>query len=121
MTLLCSIYDLGFRNVAQEYAFTVADYLSGKMGFVLAEKPYNVQKHQNNSHTEYDVFRLSRIKEMPKVSGEIMKPGADGPFSCSALQFTLSYNALYPEKGNSETIAGKTTARVVLRARRGRV
>lgn len=67
----------------------VKDYLSGKVGFSLADLPYNVRRDQNDAYAEHDVLGSSDTKNIAKVLGYVMKQESHAHVFHSALQFLL--------------------------------
>lgn len=92
-TLFCSIYDVTFRNVANELEVAVEKELCRKMDFVLTDLLLNVQRDCLQDHSQYDVFGPKDIKYMAKVLEDVIKLKRAGNLICPVLQYTLWYNA----------------------------
>lgn len=91
----CSIYDVKFTNLAEEYKNGVEENLSEDVDFFHADPPYNVRKFQNDDHADFDVLGLNDMRDMAQNLGDLMKPGAQGLVSCADLQFLSEKKALF--------------------------
>lgn len=90
---LCFIHDVDFKNLMEDDELVVGEDLTENVDFAPADPPYNIQRNENNAHAAYDLFGLNDAKDIAKVLGDFMKPGAHGHSFCSALQFILWYKA----------------------------
>lgn len=75
--------------MAREHTFGVEEDLTGKMGFVLANRPYKVRNDQKDDHMEGDVVASHDVKIMAKVLGDVIKLRVHELVFCSALQLSL--------------------------------
>lgn len=67
------------------------------------------------------MFGLNGLTDIAKILAKVMKPEAHMHFFCSALQFSLWYNALGLEQRKQEIVPTKILAEADLRTRRARV
>lgn len=56
MALLCSVYEMEFRNLVNFHELAVRKDATVKLYFVPADPPYNVQKDLKDALVAYDVF-----------------------------------------------------------------
>lgn len=89
MAFVCSIYDMNFRNMAEEHGFDSGEALRGKVSLGFADSLYNERRDRNDEYVDYGVLGLKDIKYMARVLADIMKPGAHAHMSCSALHLFL--------------------------------
>lgn len=82
------------RSVGGENDLGIRKDLRGELDLVLADTPYSVQSYRKDVNVEYDVFSSSNKKDMTKVPGDVIMPGADGNVLRSALQPALGHKAL---------------------------
>lgn len=75
MASVCSIHDVDFRNLVEEHELSAGEDFAGKVGFVLADPPYDVRRNLMAPNTEYDVFGVKDMKDMAKSPGDMTKPG----------------------------------------------
>lgn len=104
MTILCSVYDVDFRSLAEEYGIGVIEDLGRKINFVLAEASYHVPQDQYDDHPEYILEGSNNMKEIADVQREVLRPEANRHVFCFALQFSLLYKALACGKVKSKQV-----------------
>lgn len=88
---------MNFETLVQKHGLSVEENLSEKVDFFLAKPPYNLRKDPNDDHPEYGVFISSGMKNIEKVYGNVLKPGAHGYMFRSALQLALWYRTAASE------------------------
>lgn len=79
---------------------------------MLVDQLFNLLIDRKDDHAEYEVFSTSDMKDMAKVVGDVMRPGAHRPVFRSDLLFLLWYGALALEEQNCKT----TTRKIPVRA-----
>lgn len=98
IALLSFIYDAGFRNLAKKSDRRGGKYLGGLVDLVLVDPAYNVRRDRTDDHADCDVFRSNLVKDMVKVLGNLMKPGAHAHLFCFPLQLAFWHRILALEK-----------------------
>lgn len=98
MAEVCSINEVGLRNLDEDHEFAAEEDLTRKVEIVLTNLPYNILRDQYDDRAEYDVFRWSDINEIADVLGDVVRPGAHVQILCSSPHFTAFYSALVSEK-----------------------
>lgn len=77
----------------QEYEHVLKENLTRMVDFILVDAPYSVQRKRINTRSAYDVFSSHDMKDMSKVLGDIITPGAHGRAFLSALQLVFWYKS----------------------------
>lgn len=86
---LLSVYDMYFIHLLKDHDLADSEQLAGTVRFVLADPLLNVQRNRSDEHADYDGLDLKVMKNMGKVLGDVMKPGAHGQVFCSAPKLAL--------------------------------
>lgn len=64
------IYDMDFGNLAEEHDIDARSHMSEKLGILLAEPSYSVQRDRNSDHAEYFLSGSNNMKDMAKALEE---------------------------------------------------
>lgn len=73
------------------------------MDFLLADAPYTALRNRKDAHAGYKVFHSNDMKDMVRVSEDVMTPWAHEHVFCSALQFSLRYTAIVLKQKERKT------------------
>lgn len=64
MVVLCFIYDIDVRKLAEEHELGVIDDVNENINLVMLGTLYNIQGDQKNYRAEYDVFGSNNMNDM---------------------------------------------------------
>lgn len=94
IAVVCSIYDIRIKNLAEEHQLGLRENPGGRMNVVLSDLSYKERWDQSDDQADFDVFGPNDMENNTNAPINVLKSEGHAHVFCTALPFAILYKTL---------------------------